>query len=988
MLQAMRISFALVMLTSCILLTAEIMGFTPQENKYLVESRSKLSESLALQMSVLLPEKDIRKIRKLIRYIVKRNSEILSAGIRRESGSLIFQSGKHEQLWRGYDDDVSTSTHILVPMLQNDRLWGNVELRFEALKGESILGFFNQSIFKLIIFISLFGFFVFLVFMLRTLRQLDPSAVIPERVNAAFDTLAEGVIIVDEKEQILLANKAFCDKIGQPENRLIGHKVSELQWAQVSAQKSGKEFPWKKVIETGKSIIGTQLIYKKAKNEHIKFAINASPIISDNNKPQGVLITLDDISELEKTNSDLKNVVAQLQKTQFHVQQQNKKLSYLATRDALTGCLNRRSFTEQFETLFEKAKQEKQELSCIMVDIDHFKSVNDNYGHAVGDEVIKLLAEILENNSRKDDLVARYGGEEFCLVLPGMSVDVAINTAERIRLRIKDASDKRWETGPRVTASLGVASIFDDPQTPAQLVNYADEALYVAKESGRNQVVRWTPAAEKIPEIHEKQVEEQTTEAVRDVAELKTRIQELEQMASGFSAELEYNQSHDALTGLPNQVLFYDRINQALGRGYRYDLLAAMLVIDIEMFSNINTTLGRSVGDKLLQEFSQLLNRTFRKSDGVSRLTVSRFAGDEFAVLLTDMEQQDQVTWAVKRFFDATQDAFVIEDNTIHVNAKIGISLYPTDASSTDELFSHAITANKYCKQNTMHSNYHFFDQHMQELSQKHLQLEKEIYKAIEQEQWHLLYQPKLDINQKRVTGVEALIRWKHPKRGLVTPFEFIEFAEQRKLIIPIGDWVIRQACKQIRKFIAQGITNCKVAINLSPVQLVQSDIVQKVFNAIDEFDVPPCLFEIEITETALMKNIQVASESLKRLNARGISISIDDFGTGYSSLSYLKNLPIDSLKIDRSFIKDICHDKNDEQIVKTLISMAHSLGLRVVAEGVEDKQQFKLMNHYGCDDIQGYLLSKPVEAQELSDIINHPNQLTNTESGVYQLRS
>lgn len=432
---AMRLSFALVLLTSCILLTAEMLGFTPQENKFLIDSRTKISESLAIQMSMLIPEQDIKKIQKLITFIVKRNPDILSAGIRLSSGNLIFQSAHHAELWADYDKDVSTTSHVLVPITQNRQLWGNVELRFQALKGESFLGFFKLPIFKLIIFIFIIGFFVYLVFMLRTLRQLDPAAVIPERVNAAFDTLAEGVMIIDENEHILLANKSFSDKIGVPENSLIGTKASELKWKSISAQKLGLDLPWKKALNHGKSTVGAQLIFEKSKNEVIKFAINSSPIMRDKDKTQGVLITLDDISLLEQHNKDLKNVVTRLHKSQFQIKQQNKELAYMATRDSLTGCLNRRSFSEQFEILFNQAQELNTDLSCIMVDIDHFKLVNDNYGHAIGDVVIQLLAEILKTSTRKDDLVARYGGEEFCMVLPGMTTDVAISIAERIRFK-------------------------------------------------------------------------------------------------------------------------------------------------------------------------------------------------------------------------------------------------------------------------------------------------------------------------------------------------------------------------------------------------------------------------------------------------------------------------------------------------------------------------------------------------------------------------
>ena len=475
---AMRISFALVLLTVSILLTAEMLGFTPQENKFVIDYRTKISESLAIQMSVLIPNQDFKNIQKLIRFIVKRNPDILSAGIRRTTGKLIFQSPNHPQLWGNFDKKVSTTSHVLVPISQEGQLWGNVELRFQDLQGESFLSFFKQSIFKQIAFIALVGFFVFLVFILRTLRQLDPTTVIPDRVTSAFDTLAEGVVIIDEKEYILLANKAFLDKIGKSEDSLLGVKFSELSWKSISAQKSGTEFPWKKVLNSGKSIIGSQLLFKEAKNDVIKFTINVSPILGDKeDKTQGALITLDDISKLEQRNTELKTVVTRLNKTQFLVKQQNKELTFLATRDSLTGCLNRRSFSEQFKILFQQSQRSKTDLSCVMVDIDHFKAVNDNFGHATGDKVIKRLAEILKSSTRKNDLVARYGGEEFCLVFPDMSDFITMNTAERIRLRIKNELAQGLGGGLRVTASLGFSSMYDKPQTHEDLNNLADKAF-------------------------------------------------------------------------------------------------------------------------------------------------------------------------------------------------------------------------------------------------------------------------------------------------------------------------------------------------------------------------------------------------------------------------------------------------------------------------------------------------------------------------------
>ncbi len=456
---AMRISIALALLTSCVLLGAEMLGFTPDENRMELETRKQVAEALAIQLSVMDPQRDINRIEDLIRLVSRRNPRILSTAIRRDSGDIVFQSPNHEQLWQAQDGQASTASHVLVPLLQGGRSWGNVELRFDKLRSDSIFGFFQSSIFRLVLFCLCIGFFVYLAFMLRTLRQLDPSAVIPERVNAAFDTLSEGVIIIDEDEQILLANRAFCEKIGRDASSLLGVRASTLKWERVSRQKSGTELPWLEVLQSGKATVGAQFNLLPDDGEIIKFAINASPILSPEGKAQGVLITLDDITELDQRNTELQSMVVRLEKTQAQVQEQNKELSYLATRDALTGCLNRRSFAEQFELVFQASIEDGSELSCIMVDLDHFKSVNDNFGHAIGDEVIKMLAEILKMNTRKDDLVARYGGEEFCLVLPGMPAEQAVKVAERIRLRVKDESTKRYENGPRVTASLGVASL-------------------------------------------------------------------------------------------------------------------------------------------------------------------------------------------------------------------------------------------------------------------------------------------------------------------------------------------------------------------------------------------------------------------------------------------------------------------------------------------------------------------------------------------------
>lgn len=977
---AMRISLALVLLTICLIFSAEMLGFMPDKSKFMLDSRQQVSESLAIQFSLIAPELDPRKTERLLRALIKRNPDILSAGIRMANGQLIFQVGDHVKQWNDYDRQKSTSTHLVVPFYRNSEVWGDIEFKFAPLKGESLEDFFEHPSFKMAVFILVFGFCIYLTFMLRTLKVLDPSAAIPARVNAALDTLAEGVIILDEHEQIVLANKTFINKVSMPLPSLLGRKASELKWQHVDDPLATIHFPWRSVLKTGKSSIGAHLNLITDENKFFKFVINASPIEGGNQVTQGVLITLDDITELEERNTALQSMVSRLEESQAQVQEQNKELHFLATRDSLTGCLNRRAFNEMFEKAFKEAVQHQTELSCVMVDIDHFKAVNDNYGHATGDVIIKLLAEVLTNNTRKVDLVGRYGGEEFCLVLPGISVDEAVAVAERIRLRIKAESAARYENGPRVTASLGVASIFDNPEDPAELNKFADEALYVAKESGRNKVVRWHPQSEfgvsaksdgKALAQTTREVGKESEAQLQPAATLQLRVDELENIAAQISAELDYTKHYDALTGLPNHILFYDRVSQVIERGQRYGHMAAMLIIDIGIFGMINATLGRAAGDTLLKEIAKRLNQNFRKSDDISRLTLSRIGGDVFAVLVPELVSKDAVTWMVDRLMTSLAVPVDIDGNSVYLTGHVGISLYPSDANSVDQLINNAMTAKKFCKQTKSEAGFQFFDNHMQALSIKHLTLDKEIRNGIKHHEWELFYQPKMSLSTHTVIGAEALIRWRHPTRGLLSPFEFIDFAEQRGLIVAIGEWVIKTVCMQIKAWDAMGIHDCKIAVNLSPMQLKQDDFVEKVFAIIAESGIAPRCLELEVTETTLMNNFQSALMALKRLSSRGITIAIDDFGTGYSSLSYLKNLPVDNLKIDRAFIKDIERDNNDKEIVKMLINMAHSMDMIVIAEGVEEQGQLDLLKEFGCDEIQGYLLSKPISKEEITQVFS-----------------
>ena len=985
---AVRISFVLILITTSLLLFADLLGITPNQSKYELENRKKLSESMAILFSTLASETDMKEVRTVLSRIVMRDDNLLSAGFRINSGNLLFEVGSHIKHWGAYKDKKSTSTHVLVPVFRDRKKLGFIELRFSELLSLQGLSLFKNPTYQLILFTFILGFFSFLFFILRTLRQIDPAAVIPDRVNAAFDTLSEGLVILDDKEQIVLANKAFSEIVKLDANKLLGFKLSALNWKMASEEAGDLLYPWLIALSTGESTVGDMLVLEVSSDDSHTLTINCAPIQDGQGKQQGILLTFDDVTELEIQKQHLQVTVSDLEFSKKEIQRQNKELHYLATRDPMTGCLNRRSFNEKFAESFTHARRENEELTCIMVDIDHFKLVNDNYGHGVGDEVIKLLANILLSSTRDVDIVSRYGGEEFCIILPGIEITEAVSIAERIRLKIKKDSISSFESGPHITASLGVSSIFDHAKDPAELNDQADQALYVAKESGRNRVISWTAnpktETEKLPPPNNKEEPEDNKrislsdhdQHVEEIKQLQIQIKQLEDAASDVSDQLLNEQNYDKLTGLPSQSLFYDRLRHAIDRASRNNQLAAILIIDFDLFSQANNSYGLEIAEKMFSLLSTRISSIFRKTDTIAVInfdlkdvTISRFEGDAFGILLSDLNDHLMVTWTVKRVFDVLNHPILLDDKEINVTCNIGISIYPEDATSAEELLSHANTAKSFETNNLSKNNFQFYDSSMQKRSLKLLGLEVEIKRAIKNQEWVLYYQPKIDISTHTIIGMEALIRWNHPERGILSPFEFIGLAEERGLIVDIGEWVLRTACKQAKIWSDNGLET-KIAVNLSTVQLHHPKLSNQILDIIQESKSKPQMLELEVTETMLMDNLETAIKTLNRLRCSGINISIDDFGTGYSSFGYLKHLPIDVLKIDRLFIKDLITDDYDKNIVSTIISMAHGLDLKVIAEGVETLEQYKLLQQMSCDEIQGYLFSKPVDIETATALL------------------
>jgi diguanylate cyclase (GGDEF)-like protein/PAS domain S-box-containing protein len=416
---------------------------------------------------------------------------------------------------------------------------------------------------------------------------------------------------------------------------------------------------------------------------------------------------------------------------------------------------------------------------------------------------------------------------------------------------------------------------------------------------------------------------------------------------------------YDALTGLPNRILLQDRLAQALGRANRHQDRVALLFLDLDRFKVINDSLGHSVGDILLQEVAERLKKQTREQD-----TVSRLGGDEFVVVLSGVKQIEDCAITAERMMKALSNEFVIHGHSLNVSCSLGISIFPDDGKDSETLVKHADAA-MYCAKEKGRSNFQFFTQGMNANIVQRLTMENNLRLALQRNELFLMYQPQMDITTGNISGVEALIRWQHPKLGLVSPAEFIPIAEDSGLIIPIGEWVLRAACIQARKWQQEGLPAVPIAVNVSAVQFRQRGFLELLRRVLRETCLSPEYLELELTESLILFNADVMPETLKELRVIGVKLSIDDFGTGYSSFSYLRRFQVHKLKIDRSFIQDVNVDPDDAAITSAVISMAKSLNLKVIAEGVENEEQLSFLRAHNCDEIQGYYFSKPLLAGE-----------------------
>jgi len=428
--------------------------------------------------------------------------------------------------------------------------------------------------------------------------------------------------------------------------------------------------------------------------------------------------------------------------------------------------------------------------------------------------------------------------------------------------------------------------------------------------------------------------------------------------------QLAFQMTHDALTGLPNRTLLKDRLAQAIVRSRRNSLQLAVFYVDLDYFKKANDMLGHTGADRLLQETALRLQAVDHRG-----MTVTRLGADEFVVLLEDVDDTSQVGLVAKDILSSLQEPFFVQEQKVQLTASIGVSLFPKDGDQVEQLIKSADIAMCQVKE-SRRNDFQLFSSEMHDWIQERLELEKQLQKALESDELELYYQPQIRLNDGRLMGVEALLRWNTVDRGFISPALFIPIAEESDLILAIGEWVLEKACIQAKEWEDAGFEPITMAVNISPKQFLQKNYLDLIVRILEETGVSARFLELEITENTIVQHLEHSSEFIKGFRELGGTISIDDFGTGYSSLSYLKQFPVDHLKIDRFFVRDIAEAPEDAAITRAVITMAHGMDLSVVAEGVETQAQLSMLRDQDCDKVQGYLLAHPMTAKEMTILL------------------
>ncbi|MFT6389567.1 MAG: diguanylate cyclase (GGDEF)-like protein [Cellvibrionaceae bacterium] len=988
-----RVSLALAVYAASILLISSLFGLFPDKQQTELEKRLDLSKSLVITLSLLLANNQLRLSETTLNEFININQAAIAGFIKTEAGLILIQVGNIEHLQSDANqvDHSPTITHIKIPIFKKNALWATFHVEFNPLYRDGWVGWFVNSIYGLALIVGVCCFVGYLLMLSRMLRELNPQDVIPARVQSAFNTLTEALVIIDDNKYILLANDAFGAKVNRPADALLGLEIASFNW--VFRQETPVVYPWESTLSDGSTATGVRMRLDAGNKQHkILLSTNCSPIKDDNGKVRGALITFEDVSELEEQNTQLSKLITRLRETETEIRKKNMALSKLAKYDPLTNCYNRRTLFDTFHYLFQQSRQAGTDLSCLMIDIDHFKSVNDNHGHSVGDQVIKFVVGIIQEKTRDTDIVGRYGGEEFCIVLPGFSNEEARNVAERIRVTIQHKSTKELTLVGRITTSIGICLLNSKISSPTEMVDLADKALYQAKNSGRNRVVVWDPAMRVIDNTAEKMgdkndqdshlanvshpvsngVSQSDHSQSKIIKSLSQQVEVLGKEAAEKEQALQQHLHIDEISGLPTQLAFIDELNRAIKLHKLHQKPGVVMVIKLKTSSEISETLGADAGNLLIRKLGERL-LTIMKKPVVRRLmvdckyTMARLDSDQFGILLSVLNNVEVVADIAHHIFTGVTSPVDVDGIQLHCTPEIGISSYPKNTLNAEELIRKATIAKRYAKDNNNSQKIEFYHDLMDDEAYKLVRLESELQLALKRDQLELYYQPCIDIKSGCIVSAEALLRWEHQEFGKIPATTIIDIAERIGLIQEISEWIFTVVCWQLQYWQKSGTTPVRIFINLSALDIQNKNKPAIFSSIIEKSGISTEYLGVEVTETALINDLEVSAKVLNSLSALGLKIALDDFGTGYSSLSYLQNLNLDILKIDRVFLKTILSDARSIKLYAAIISMAQAMEIIAVAEGIESKEEMDVVSELGVDRMQGYYFCSPKPAHLLS---------------------
>jgi len=1001
------------MLTVSIVLVSDFLGLMPDTRANEVELRRHIAESLAVQISMEIGEANSTRLDRVLQSAVERSERVSSIAVRDVDGIVIHSAGEHSLGWTLDPLAESTVEQIRLALYSSDGLWGHAELVLEPMLVSDSLFRGGDAVLKIILLITIAGFIGYFIFLKKVMRELDPEQVLPDRVRRALDSLTDGLLIIDNKGVVMFSNQALAKRIGINARRLTGKELKSLDWVVVNED---DQLPWESILDGSKTVNEQALDLRVGHHQHYTFVVNASPIMGDRDDVRGVMITFNDITELEKKNSELSLTLANLEESKSEIEEKNRELFTMATRDPLTNLFNRRAFFDAFDTLFDQALQNKSRLGCIMLDIDHFKSVNDVHGHGVGDSVIVYLADTLRVFRGDIDVVGRLGGEEFCMLIPDATVEAATQRAEKIRKHIEQGIDANFSVQLSISSSFGVSFMPSEAKTPGELVEFADLALYEAKSSGRNRVVSWHGEAGS--RLETRQSAGGVSQIVRIPSEAPpatsapTKQNSIGLVSSDLvqpvgagdqfgnqtdTARREVRASIPEATvlvesgrAITQRRLLSSNIETAIERARVEENVMAVVVLDGSAVQHIANNVDFNIGNQLCAVLVDRIKNLLRLADVVSQAPIEEVAGsvthtqsNEIVVLLSKIDDKDNIAGIVERLLEVFDKRIVIAGVEYVVESNAGISILGDDGQSADLLLQNAWIACSDAKKNDIRNTYSFYSSKMDTAAKRNIRLQTDLYQAIEKNELEVFYQPKMDLMSGDLVGFEALLRWNHSHFGLVSPNDFIPMAEKTGLIYRLNTWVMTEVVDQINLWRQSGHRVNSVAVNVSAIELSDPEFSYKVLSILNNASMSPSSLEVEITESIGIDELVVARDNLDRLHEAGIAISVDDFGTGYASLGYLQHFPISRLKIDRLFVDGCTEDEKKARVVRSIITMGNSLGMRVLAEGVENPEQLLFLRDHHCDEIQGFFVSEPVNAAQTTAQLEQPGSLSQRVLGI-----